>query len=71
LGKDKKKKKKYEMDDLIEAGTYEGMEEGIKQGVADALKAAGKEDMIKDVLEGLEEEGYHLKDDKESEQKRE
>jgi hypothetical protein len=64
LGKDKKKKKKYGMEDLVEAAAYEGMEEGIKKGVEDALKAAGKEDMIEDVLKGLKEDGYGLEDDK-------
>ena len=52
------------MDDLVEAAAYEGMEEGIKKGVEDALKAAGKEDMIEDVLKGLKEDGYGLEDDK-------
>ena len=33
--------------------------------IAWALKAAGKEDMLDDVLKGLKEEGYGLKDDKE------
>lgn len=65
LGKDKKKKKKYGMDDLIEAGIQEGMQEGMEKGIADALKAAGKEDMIEDVLKDLKEEGYGLEDDKE------
>jgi hypothetical protein len=65
MGKDKKKKKKYGMEDLVEAAAYEGMEEGIKKGVEDALKAAGKEDMIEDVLKGLEKDGYGLEDDKE------
>ena len=66
MGKDKKRKKKgIGLDDVIEAGIYDGMEEGIKKGVEKALKAAGKENMIEDVLKGLEKDGYGLEDDKE------
>ena len=64
MGKDKKKKKKYGMEDLVEAAAYEGMKEGMEKGIEDALKAAGKEDMIEDVLKGLKEDGYGLEDDK-------
>ncbi|NVM44393.1 MAG: hypothetical protein HWN79_05705 [Candidatus Lokiarchaeota archaeon] len=64
MGKDKKKKKKYGMDDVIAAGIEEGMQTGMEKGVEDALKAAGKEDMIEDVLKGLKEEGHGLEDHK-------
>lgn len=68
LGKDKKKKKKYGMDDIIAAGIQEGMKEGMEKGITDALKEAGKEDMIDDIMKDLKEEGYGLEDDKESEE---
>lgn len=57
------------MDDVIEAGIQEGMQEGMEKGIEDALKAAGKEEMIDDVLASLKEEGINFEEGKKSKKK--